>query len=170
MKTIINPILLALSLLVAVACNRQTDSNISDNLLTKSDSLQIVSKIIEITDDFANAHNMLDSKGILNYWHYNNPDFIIFENTKIHPLGEGIEKVVADFYAADIDSTSLNWTKRNIIPLSKEYAHLIGEYNIYLKLKTEEGNNYHFLYSALFKKINGNWKALRVHESGNTVD
>ena len=165
MKNLIHLFLFASSLLVIIACNRSTDSNMSDNLMTKSDSLLIVNKIIEITDNFANANNKLDAKGILNYGDYYNPDFIYIENTSIHPSGEELEKGVSEFYSAGIDSTSFNWTKRDIIPLSKEYAHLIGEYNFYLKLKTGEVSNFHVFYSGLYKKIDGNWKALRLHES-----
>lgn len=170
MKNLINLSLIALNFLVFVACNRPNDSSMSDNLLTKFDSIQIVDKIIEITDNYANAHNKLDVKGILDFWHYYNPDFIIFENSTIHPTNGEMEKEVEKFYNAGIDSTTLTWTRRDIIPISKEYAHLVGEYDGYLKFETGESVNVHYLYSALFKKINGNWKALRVHESRNTEE
>jgi len=101
----------------------------------------------------------------LDYWHYNDSNFIVVENTIIHPSGEILSNAVHEFYIAGIDSTFLSWKKRNIIPLSKDCAHLYGEYDFYLKLKTGEIMDYHLLYSALFKEINGNWKALRVHES-----
>lgn len=151
--------------LALLSCNTNSKSDIAENSLTESDSTLIVNKIMEATDMFANANNKLDTEGILNFWHYNNPDFIIFENTTIHPTGEELEKGVIEFYAAGIDSTNLNWTKREVLPLSKEFAHLIGEYNFYLKLKSGEVMNYHVFYSALFKEIDGEWKALRVHES-----
>jgi len=153
-------------LVAGLSCNFNSKPHTVKNSLTESDSIQIVNKVIEATDLFANANNKLDTKGILNFWHYYNPDFIIVENTTIHLPGEELEKGVADFYSVGIDSTNLNWTKREVLPLSKEYAHLIGEYNFYLKLKTgEEMMNYHIYYSALFKEIGGEWKALRVHES-----
>jgi hypothetical protein len=133
--------------------------------MTKSDSLQIVNIVLEITDDFADACNRLDASKILDYWHYNDSNFIVVENTTIHPSGEIFSNAVHEFYSAGIDSTLLSWKKRNIIPLSKGCAHLYGEYDGYLKLKTGEIMDYHCLYSALFKEINGNWKALRVHES-----
>ncbi len=156
---------LIISLLITLSCNRATDLHETQDLITKSDSLLIVNKVLEITDDFADANNRLDANKIMDYWHYNDSNFIVIENTTIHPSGETLFNGVQEFYNAGIDSTFLSWKMRKIIPLSLKSAHLYGEYDFYLKLKTGEIMDYHLLYSALFKEINGNWKALRVHES-----
>ncbi len=158
-------VFLIISLLIILSCNRATDPNATENFMTKSDSLLIVNKVLEITDDFADANNRLDTDKIMDYWHYNDSNFIIVENTTIHPSGEKLFNGVHEFYNAGIDSTLLSWKIRKIIPLSFNSAHLYGEYDFYLKLKTGEIMDYQILYSSLFKEINGNWRALRVHES-----
>ena len=154
-----------ISLLATLSCNRATDSISTQNLMTKSDSLQIVSKVLEITDAFASANNSLDANKIMEYWHYKDSNFIIIENTTIYQAGEELFKAVQDFYKAGIDSTCFIWKKREIIPLSLDFAHLYAEYQFYLKLNSGEITDGPGYYSALFKKINGNWRALRVHES-----
>ena len=168
MKKITNHVFIIISLLITLSCNRASNSNYNENPMSKSDSLQIVNKVIEITDDFANANNRLDGNKIMDYWHYNEANFIVVENTTIHPSGEELFNGVQEFYSAGIDTTFLSWTKRKIIPITNKSAHLYGEYDFYLKLKTGETMNYHVLYSALLCEINGNWKALRVHESYET--
>ena len=164
MKTKLFSLIAFVAILFQFSCQTKVGIN-PDCALTASDSTNIINAVLSATESFANTNNQLDAKGVINFWSYNDPDFIIVENSTIHPSGEILAKGVTEFYAAGIDSTSLNWTKRDVIPLSKEYAHLTGEYNFYLKLKTGDVKNVHVLYSALFKKIDGNWKALRVHES-----
>jgi len=164
MKTKLFSLIAFVAILFQFSCQTKVGIN-PDCALTASDSTNIINAVLSATESFANANNQLNAKGVINFWCYNDPDFIIFENSTIHPSGEILEKGVTEFYAAGIDSTSLNWTKRDVIPLSKEFAQLTGEYNFYLKLNSGDVQNVHVFYSALFKEITGNWKALRVHES-----
>jgi len=71
---------LIISLLITLSCNRATDLHETQDLITKSDSLLIVNKVLEITDDFADANNRLDTDKIMDYWHYNDSNFIIVDS------------------------------------------------------------------------------------------
>jgi hypothetical protein len=167
--------LIGITVLFGTACQNNVTSNSPNCVLTKSDSLVVINKVLEITDEFANANNSLDYDRLVACWAYTDPDFIAVENLDyLNP--DGLYERVKGFYTnAELDTTHLNWIKREIIPLSQTSAHIYGEYEIFIKYKSndkgrlyEEGN-YYVNYSALLSKIEGNWKILRFHESAKIV-
>ena len=161
-------IMIGLSIVILSSCNKK-DVKPSDCILTKADSLLIMEEVIKASDLFANANNNLDYNMMMNYWAYNHPDFIGVENLDfIQP--DGLYERVKNFYTTGLDSTKLNWLKREIIPLSATSAHLYGEYEIYLKYESGKEANYYIYYSALLARVDGTWKALRIHESYNTAE
>lgn len=149
--------------------SKNSDATSSLSLSSQTQA-QIVNKVIEATDKFKKANSQLDSDGVLNYWDFNNPNFIFVENTDIHPSGQEFQNLVKQLFSEGIESTHITWKKRDILPLSKTSAHLYGEYDFYVKLKSGKVWNCSNLYSALFTEIDGNWKAVRVHETYNVEE
>lgn len=52
-------------LVVVLSCYFNSKTHTVKSSLTESDSIQIINKVIEATDLFANANNKLDTKGVL---------------------------------------------------------------------------------------------------------
>lgn len=156
---IILPVLIILS-----SCKNDKVFNSSSFELTSEDSIMVINQVMKATDMFANSNNNLDYNQMMEYWAFKHSDFIGVENLDfIKP--NGLYDRVKNFYTTGLDSTNLHWVKRNIIPLSKTFAHLYGEYEIYLEYKSGNAENYYIYYSALLIQDDETWKALRIHES-----
>jgi hypothetical protein len=167
--------LFGITILFSTACKNNVTSNSPNCVLSESDSLDVIKKVLEITDEFANANNRLDYDRLVACWAYTHPDFIAIENLDfLNPSGL-YERVKAFYTNTELDTTNLKWIKRQIVPVSLTSAHIYGEYEIFFKYKSndktrlyEEGNYYAY-YSAILSKIDGKWKILRFHESYKMV-
>ena len=163
-------------LVFGIACQNSVTTNNPYCVLTKSDSLTVIKKVLEITDDFAEANNKFDYERLVECWAYDHPNFIAIENLDlIKP--DGLYERVKTFYTnTELETTNLEWKKREIIPLSKSSAHMYGEYEIFFKYKNKEGVKlydegiYYVNYSALITETDGIWKVIRFHESYKKVD
>lgn len=160
--------LICSSLLFVLACNEHAVVDDSKHLMTKSDSALVIEKVMQLTDSFFAAHNRLDAEGVKKFWHYNDSDFMILEETVYHPRAKALTDYVDSFYKLDIDSTNYSWGNRKITPLSKKTAYFTGDSYYYLKLAGKEPFSLHVFYSGLFTEVDGKWAVLKFHESYNT--
>lgn len=155
---------LGIFLFANYSCSQKSNSVNSNNTLSVADSLEVVRGVFTATEEFANANNSLDAEKVSEFW-LQSPNFILVENTTLINGFNAVYKNCQNFYAVPIDSTKLIWTERNILPLSKNMAHLYGRYDMYIRFKSGEVIHAVPFYSALLKLENGKWKVLRSHES-----
>ncbi len=169
MKNTITSLLILIGLIVGIACNNNTknDTPIHHQVST-SDSISIIKGVVDATTNFEQYYNTKDSEHLKEYWAYNDPDFKIIANSNVYPKGADFEQMLQEYWSQAFDTTSLTWTKKEIIPITEKYAHLQGEFDIFIAYENGDTINYTVYYTALYKKIGHAWKALHVHESYNT--
>jgi len=146
------------------SCSQKNNSENSDTTLSVADSLEVVRGVFAACEEFAKGNNSLDAEKASEFC-LQSPDFILVENTTLINGFDDVYKNCQNFYAVPIDSTKLIWTERNILPLSKNMAHLYGRYDMYIRFKSGEVIHAVPFYSALLKLESGRWKVLRSHES-----
>jgi hypothetical protein len=157
-------LILVIFLLANYSCSQKNNSEHSNNTLSVADSLEVVRGVFNATEEFANGNNTLDAEKVSEFW-LQSPDFILVENTTLINGFDAVYKNCQNFYAVPIDSTKLIWTERNILPLTKNLAHLYGRYDMYIRFKSGEVIHAVPFYSALLKLESGWWKVIRSHES-----
>ncbi len=170
MKNFIVSLIILVCLIISIACNNQNQEEtitITEEL-TSADSLEIIKGVIDATSNFEQYYNTRDIEHQKQYWAYNDPDFYTAVNEFEYPKGKAFEQMLGEYWKQPFDTTSIMWIKKNVIPLSKQYAHLHGEYHTYVSYIEGDTLNFTVHYSALFKKFDSSWKALRIHESYET--
>ena len=157
-------VILAFTLTISYSC-KYSSSKVKNELLTSSDSLEIIKGVTAALDLYADANNALDGERITNFWS-KSPKMIFIVNTVIYSDWNIIHDGCVEFYSSPIDSTYLNWMQRSIIPISNNHASVYGRYEMYLRIESGEVlldvNPY---FTAIMVKEDNMWKVLRGHES-----
>ncbi len=157
-------IILAFTATIIYSCNN-TSSNVNDDLLTSSDSLEIINGVTAAFNLYADANNTLDGERITDFWSQS-PDMVFIVNNYVYSDWKSIYEGCIEFYSSPIDSTNLRWLEYSIIPLSKNFASVYGRYEMYLRIPSGEVLLQavpHF--TAIMVNEENVWKVLRGHES-----
>ena len=157
-------VILIFTLTLSYSCIN-TLSEVKNELLTSSDSLEIIKGVTAALDLYADANNTLDGERISKFWS-KSPNMIFIVDTDIYSDWNVLYDVCLEFYSVPIDSTNMNWIKRSIIPLSNNYASVYGRYEMFLRMESGEVLlNVIPHFTAIMVKEDNMWKVLRGHES-----
>jgi len=158
---------LSVVLLIITNCTNTTKVN-DDCALNAKDSAAIYQGIIAATDSFTYFNNHLNGDKIAQFWD-NSADFLFIQDTTAFSDYEIIYKMCITFYSAPIDSTHLIWSKREVLPITKNKAHLYGKYEFYVKDSAGQVLRVNTNITALMTKSGSSWKVLRGQEVNTMI-
>lgn len=156
-------ILVLFPLLVGLGCNsRQNDQ------LSQQQKDQIVKEVRQLNDSSLASWQRLDGEHILKYYH-NSPDWMNFDADGSNLDYQTFKKAVLEFgnIASSYKATTLH---ENYIVLTKDIVIGTWVYKDVVTLKSGDKITYDpHPYTALVKKIAGQWKVVYCHNSGTPV-
>jgi len=146
------------------------ENKLNSDLLTSSDSTEIIRGVTAALDLYADANNNLDGERITGFWS-KSPNMVFIVNTDLYQDWDILYQSCIDFYSSPIDSTNLVWLESTVIPLSKTTACVYGRYEMFLRAPSGEILLHTIPYfTATMIKEGESWKVLVGHESGELLN
>lgn len=157
-------IFLTFSMLFFSSCQKfKTTSNSFSDDLSDETKTKVTSEILELTQNWANAHNSMNADKAIELWDSSN-DLMFAENGEFFPDRDSIYNYLKEFYKT---TTSMNveWKHRAVIPLSNNSASMSGNFKAHAVFKSGDVFNVDSKFTGVFVRKNGNWVLIHGHES-----
>lgn len=166
MKTIhyFTGIFLTFSMIIISSCQNSIPSsnNFSDDLSSVAKQ-QITSEILELTQNWTNAHNSMNADKAIELWDSSN-DLMFAENGEFFPGRDSIYNYLKEFYKTT-KSMNVEWKNRAVIPLSQNSAAMSGNFKAHAIFKSGDVFDIDSKFTGVFVRKNGNWVLIHGHES-----
>lgn len=157
-------IILTFSMFTLSSCQNtpKISNNFSDDLTAESKS-KVSAEILELTQNWANAHNSMNADKAVELWD-SSKDLMFAENGEFFPSRDSIYNYLKEFYKT---TTSMNveWKQRAVIPLSLNSATMSGNFKAHAIFKSGEVFDIDSKFTGVFVRKNGNWVLIHGHES-----
>lgn len=154
-------------LLVFVTCsscvnNDQIIGNYSNDLSDDSKTA-ITNEIMDLTTNWANAHNSMDPDKAIELWD-SSPDLMFAENGEFFPNRDSIYSFLKSFYETTT-SMDVQWKQRVVVPLSLNSASMAGYFHAIAKFKEGDPFEINSMFTGIFVRKNNKWVLLQGQES-----
>jgi hypothetical protein len=155
-------ILLAFVILPSCKNNDQKIGNYSDDLSVNSKAT-ITNEIMDLTTNWANAHNSMDPDKAIELWD-SSPDLMFAENGEYFPNRDSIYSFLKSFYQSTT-SMDVQWKQRIVVPLSLNSASMAGYFHASAKFKVGDPFEINSMFVGVFVRKNNKWVLIQGQES-----
>jgi uncharacterized protein (TIGR02246 family) len=150
--------ILCLFVILFIGCTSQEPKP-----LTENERATIIDEIMELTTDWANAHNRMDPEKAIEFYD-STGDLMYAENGVFFANRDSIYSFLKGFYAST-KSMDVQWQQRVVIPLSQNAATMSGSFHFKALFKDESSFEGNPMFTGVFVKRNDKWVLIHGHES-----
>ena len=147
-----------LTIVIFCACVKDVKTELSEEQKSS-----ITNEIMELTTNWANAHNNMDADGAIELWD-SSPDLMFAENGEFFPSRDSIYNYLKGFYELTT-SMDVKWKQRVIIPLSQNSASMSGYFHAHAVFASGDIFDINSMFTGIFIKKNNEWVLVHGHES-----